>query len=50
MRKGEDSKSLREAVNKAIDEIRKSGELAKLSDKYFGNDISQEPKKDKVTD
>ena len=50
MRKGEDSKSLREAVNKAIDEIRESGELAKLSDKYFGNDISQEPKKDKVTD
>ena len=50
MRKGEDSKSLREAVDQAIDEIRESGELAKLSDKYFGNDISQEPKKDGVTD
>ena len=36
MRKGEDSKSLREAVDQAIDEIRESGELAKLSDKYFG--------------
>lgn len=45
MRKGAESESLREAVNKAIDEIRESGELAKLSDKYFGNDISQEPKK-----
>lgn len=50
MRKGEDSKSLREAVDQAIDEIRESGELARLSDKYFGNDISQEPKKDGVTD
>ncbi len=45
MRKGEDSKTLREAVNKAIDEIRESGDLAKLSDKYFGNDISQDPQK-----
>jgi len=45
MRKGAQSQSLREAVNKAIDEIRESGELAKLSDKYFGNDISQEPQK-----
>lgn len=45
MRKGAESESLREAVNKAIDEIRESGELSSLSDKYFGNDISQEPKK-----
>lgn len=42
IRKGVESESLRKAVNKAIDEIRESGELAKLSDKYFGNDISQE--------
>ncbi len=45
MRKGEDSASLREAVNKAIDEIRESGKLSELSDKYFGNDISQDPKR-----
>lgn len=45
MRKGEDSRTLREAVNKAIDEIRESKELSELSDKYFGNDISQEPGK-----
>lgn len=45
MRKGEETKSLREAVDKAIGEIRASGELAELSNKYFGNDISAEPKK-----
>ena len=40
LRKGEDSASLREAVNKAIEEMRESGELKELSEKYFGTDIS----------
>ena len=39
-RKGDDSATLREAVNKAIDELRESGELKELSEKYFGTDIS----------
>lgn len=41
--KGEDSASLREAVNQAIAEISESGELSELSEKYFGRDISQNP-------
>lgn len=43
LRKGEDSASLREAVNQAIGKISQSGELAELSEKYFGSDISQNP-------
>lgn len=43
MRKGEDSASLREAVNEAIAQISQSGELAQLSEKYFGSDISRNP-------
>lgn len=42
LRKTEQSKALREAVNKAIDELRESGELAKVSKKYFGTDITAE--------
>ena len=43
MRKGEDSASLREAVDQALTEIRDSGDLARLSEKYFGSDISGDP-------
>lgn len=41
-RKGEETDSLREAVNQAIRELRESGQLSELSEKYFGTDISQE--------
>ena len=40
-RKGEETASLREAVNEILDEMRESGELSELSVKYFGTDISQ---------
>ena len=40
MRKGETTKSLREAINKALQEVSEAGELTKLSEKYFGIDIS----------
>ena len=40
-RKGEETASLREAVNGILDEMRESGELSELSVKYFGTDISQ---------
>lgn len=39
--KGEDSASLREAINQAIAELTESGELAKISMKYFGSDLTQ---------
>ena len=38
--KGEDNAALREAVNKAIDELRADGTLKSLSEKYFGSDIT----------
>lgn len=41
-RKGEETASLREAVNGILDEMRESGELSELSVKYFGTDISAE--------
>lgn len=41
MRKGEETKALREAVDKAIGELREDGTLSELSVKYFGTDISQ---------
>ena len=42
MPKGTDTDSLREAVNKAIRELREEGVLAELSIKYFGTDITRE--------
>lgn len=42
MRKGDETASLREAINKAIAELREEGVLADLSNKYFGNDITAE--------
>ncbi|MDE6748228.1 MAG: transporter substrate-binding domain-containing protein [Lachnospiraceae bacterium] len=41
VRKGEDSETLREAINEAIKELRESGELAEISEKYFGSDITK---------
>lgn len=43
LRKGAESESLRAAINDAIAEISESGELAALSEKYFGSDISRDP-------
>lgn len=40
MKKGTESDSLREAVNNALKELRASGTLAELSEKYFGADIT----------
>lgn len=41
-RKGEDTATLREAVNKALGELAEDGTLSELSEKYFGTDISKE--------
>ena len=41
LRKGDDSKSLREAIDKAIEELSADGTLTELSNKYFGSDISK---------
>lgn len=41
MRKGDDTASLREAINKAIDELREDGTLSELSVRFFGEDISK---------
>lgn len=43
LRKGDDSASLREAVNQAIEELRGEGRLAEISEKYFGTDITAVP-------
>ena len=42
LRKGEETASLREAIDKAIEELRDEGTLTELSEKYFGQDISSE--------
>ncbi len=41
MRKGEETTSLREAINQALAELSEDGTLSTLSEKYFGTDISQ---------
>ena len=41
MRKGEETASLLEAINEALDDMAQSGELTELSEKYFGTDISK---------
>ncbi len=43
LRKGEDSASLRAAVDQAIAELRDEGELTRISEKYFGKDITAVP-------
>ena len=42
MQKGDDAASLVEAVNKALDEARKSGKLSEISMKYFNLDLTKE--------
>jgi len=41
IRKGDDTVTLLEAVNDALDEMAKDGTLTELSEKYFGIDISK---------
>ncbi len=41
-RKGDDSASLREAINEAIATISENGTLSEISIQYFGSDITQE--------
>ena len=41
LRKGDDSASLREAINHILADMKESGELTELSVKYFGNDMTQ---------
>lgn len=40
VKKGEDSASLVEAINRALEELKADGTLSKLSIKYFGTDIT----------
>ena len=42
IRKGDDTATLLDAVNDALDEMAKDGTLTELSEKYFGMDISKE--------
>lgn len=42
MRKGDESASFREAVDEAVRELKEDGTLAKLSERYFGSDITKE--------
>ena len=42
MRKGDETATLRTAIDAAIDELRADGTLKELSEKYFGTDISSE--------
>ncbi|MBO4411744.1 MAG: transporter substrate-binding domain-containing protein [Lachnospiraceae bacterium] len=39
-KKGDDSKTYREAVNQALAELRADGTLKRLSEKYFGSDVT----------
>ncbi len=41
VRKGEDSATLLAAINQAIEELANEGELTRISEKYFGKDITQ---------
>ena len=42
LRKGDETASLRQQIDQAVDELRESGELAQISTKYFGSDYTQE--------
>ena len=42
LRKGDETATLLEAINNAIEELRADGTLSELSEKYFGQDISSE--------
>ena len=41
-RKGDETATLLEAINSAIEELRADGTLSELGEKYFGQDISSE--------
>lgn len=43
VRKGDETVTLREALNQAINELREDGTIAEISEKYFGTDLSQAP-------
>lgn len=43
LRKEEATQSLKAEINKAIEELRASGELSAISIKYFGDDITEKP-------
>ncbi len=43
LRKGDETATLREAMNQAIQELRDDGTIAEISEKYFGTDLSQAP-------
>ncbi len=43
MRKGDETASLRDAINEAIAAMRDDGTLSELSEKYFGADITVDP-------
>ena len=42
VRKGEETATLLDALNEAIEELRADGTLAEISERYFGTDISSE--------
>ena len=42
LRKGDETATLLEAINNAIEELRADGTLSELGEKYFGQDISSE--------
>ena len=42
IRKGDETTSFEKAVNAAIEELKADGTLAKLSEKYFGSDVTKE--------
>lgn len=41
IRKGEETQGLKVAIDKAINELKESGELAAISQKYFGTDLTK---------
>ena len=43
VRKGDETATMREALNQAINELREDGTIAEISEKYFGTDLSQAP-------
>ena len=42
IRKGEETAAFKAAVDRAIKELKESGELGEISVKYFGSDITKE--------
>ena len=42
MQKGERTETLKEEINRILEEARQNGKLAELSNKYFGRDLTKE--------